>query len=107
MQSALKSNELRRTCVHKSSKMEIQKEVLNNSDFLQNFFAPEIWSALFIMHKSWKSNEWRTNCVLKTSKIDLQKAGPNNAEFLQNWFLPEIISPLLSVAESSKLWELC
>ena len=90
MQSALKSNEWQRICVHKSFKMEIQKEVLNNSDFLQNCFHPEIWFALFIMQKSYKSNEWRRNSVLKTSKIDLQKGGPNNAEFLQNCFPPEI-----------------
>ena len=88
MQSALKSNEWQRICVHKSFKMEIQKEVLNNSDFLQNCFHPEIWFALFIMQKSYKSNEWQENCRPKTSKIDLQKGGTKQFRITAELFPP-------------------
>ena len=51
MQNALKSNEWRRILVHKTFKIEIQKGGPNNSDFLQNWFPPEIRSPLFNLQK--------------------------------------------------------
>ena len=47
MQNALKSNEWRWIWVHKTFKIEIQKGGPNNSDFLQNWFPPEIRSPIF------------------------------------------------------------
>ena len=47
MQNPLKSNEWRRIWVYKTFKIEIQKGGPNNSDFLQNWFPPEIRSSLF------------------------------------------------------------
>ena len=46
MQNPLKSNEWRRIWVYKTFKIEIQKGGPNNSDFLQNWFHPEIRAAL-------------------------------------------------------------
>ena len=51
MQNALKSNEWRRIWVCKTFKIEIQKGGPNNSDFLQNWFPPEIRSPLFNLQK--------------------------------------------------------
>ena len=51
MQNALKSNEWQRNCVHKTFKIEIQKGGPNNSDFVQNWFPPEIRSPLFNLQK--------------------------------------------------------
>ena len=47
----MKSNEWRRNCVHKSFKIEIQKWGPNNSDFLQNWFPPEIRVPLLNLKK--------------------------------------------------------
>ena len=51
MRNALKSNAWRRNSVHKTFKIEIQKGGPNNSDFLQNWFPPEIGSPLFNLEK--------------------------------------------------------
>ena len=51
MQNALKSNEQQSIWVHKTFKIEIQKGGPNNSDFLQNWFPPEIRSPLFNLQK--------------------------------------------------------
>ena len=51
MQNALKSNECQKIWVHKTFKIEIQKGGPNNSDFLQNWFPPEIRSPLFNLQK--------------------------------------------------------
>ena len=51
MQKWLKSNEWQRTYVHRTFKIEIQKGEPNNSDFLQNWFPPEISSPLFNLQK--------------------------------------------------------
>ena len=48
---ALKSNESQKIWVHKTFKIEMQKEGLNNSDFLQNWFPLEIRSSLFNLQK--------------------------------------------------------
>ena len=40
MQNTLRSNQL----IHKTFKIDIQKKGPNNSDFLQNWFPPEITS---------------------------------------------------------------
>ena len=47
MQKALKSNEWQNVWVHKTFKIEIKMGVPNNSDFLQNWFPPEIRSPVF------------------------------------------------------------
>ena len=51
MTNSLKSNEWRRSCVHKTFKIEIQKGGPNNSDFLQNWFPQKIRSPLFNLQK--------------------------------------------------------
>ena len=51
MQNALKSNEWRKIWVRKTFKIKIQKGGRNNSDFLQNWFSPEIRSSLFNLKK--------------------------------------------------------
>ena len=52
MHNALKSNEWRRIWARKTFKIEMQKGGPNNSDFLQNWFPPEIWSPpLFNLYK--------------------------------------------------------
>ena len=51
MQNALKSSEWRRIWPYKTFKIQIQKEGPNNSDFLQNWFPPEIRSPLFNLQK--------------------------------------------------------
>ena len=47
MRNALKSNEGRKILVHKTFRIELQKEGPNSLDFLQNWFPPEIRSPLF------------------------------------------------------------
>ena len=47
MQNALKYNEWRRNCVHKTFEIEIQKEGPNSSDFVKNWFPQEIRSPFF------------------------------------------------------------
>ena len=47
MQGALKFNEWKRIWVQKTFKNEIQKGGPNYSDFLQNWFPPQIKSHLF------------------------------------------------------------
>ena len=59
MQNALKSNEWRWIWVYKTFKTEIQKGGPNNSDFLQNWFPPEISSPLFNLYK-FQDSEKRT-----------------------------------------------
>ena len=107
----MRSNEWRWIWIHKTFKIEIQKGGPNNSDFLQNWFLPEIRSPLhlfleilgvweqysWIMQNGLKSNEWRRIWVCKTFKIEIQKGGPNNSDFLQNWFPPEIRSPFFNL----------
>ena len=51
MQNALKPNEWQKIWVHKIFKIEIQEGGPNNSDFLQNWFPPEIRSLLFNLSK--------------------------------------------------------
>ena len=51
MGNALKSNEGRKILVHKTFKIELQKEGSNSSDFLQNWFPPEIRPPLFNLKK--------------------------------------------------------
>ena len=51
MGNALKSNEGRKILVQKTFKIELQKEGPNSSDFLQNWFPPEIRSPLFNLKK--------------------------------------------------------
>ena len=51
MQNVLKSNEWQWIWVHKTFKIEIQNGGPNNSDFLQNWFPPEIRSPLFNLQK--------------------------------------------------------
>ena len=51
MQNALKSNEWKKSYVHKTFQIEIQKGRPNNSDFLENWFLPEIRSPFFILKK--------------------------------------------------------
>ena len=51
MQNALKSNEWLWNWLVRTSKIEIQKMGQNNSDFLQNWFHPEIRSPLFNLQK--------------------------------------------------------
>ena len=51
MQNALRSNEWRWIRVHKTVKIQIEKGRPNNSDFLQNWFPPEIKSPLFNLKK--------------------------------------------------------
>ena len=46
-ENELKSNEWRRIWVLKTLEIEIQKGLPNNSDYLQNWFPPEIKSPLF------------------------------------------------------------
>ena len=55
MQNALKSNEWQKIWVHKTFKIEIQMGGPNNSDFLQNWFPPEIRSPIFNLWKFQKS----------------------------------------------------
>ena len=51
MQNALKSNEWQKIWDPKTFKIEIQKGGPNNSDFLQNWFQPEISSTFFNLQK--------------------------------------------------------
>ena len=51
MQNALKFSEWRRIWPYKNFKIQIQKGGPNNSDFLQNWFPPEIRSLLFNLQK--------------------------------------------------------
>ena len=51
MQNALKSNEWWWIWVHKTFKIEIQNGGPNISDFLQNWFPPEIRPPLFNLYK--------------------------------------------------------
>ena len=51
MQNALKSNEWQKSYVHKTFQNEIRKGRPNNSDFLENWFPPEIKSPFFILQK--------------------------------------------------------
>ena len=97
MHNALKSKEWQRIWVRKTFKIEILLGGPNNSDFLQNYFSPEIRSPpllfieiwrlwekyAWIMHSGLKSNEWQRIWVRKTFKIEIQKGGPNNSDFLQ------------------------
>ena len=111
MQNALKSNEWRRIWVLKTFKFEIQKGGPNNSDFLQNWFPPEIrspplefveisrlWERYsWIIQNGLKSNEWQRIWVHKTFKIEIKKGGPNNSDFLQNWVSKKIRSPVFNM----------
>ena len=97
MQNALKSNEWQRIWVDKTFIIQIQKGGPNNSDFLQNWFPPEIRSAclicrnfysltkkiLWMIENTWKSNEWGRICILESFKIEIQKGLPNNSAVLQ------------------------
>ena len=47
MHNALKSNEWRWISIYKNFKIQIQNRGPNNSDFLQNWFPPELRSPLF------------------------------------------------------------
>ena len=61
MQNALRSNEWERISIYKTLKIEIQKGGTNNSDFLRNWFIPEITSRLFNLYKfqdSVKKTPW-------------------------------------------------
>ena len=51
MQNALKSNESQGIWVNKTLKIELQKGGPNNSDFLKNWFPPEIRSPVFNLQK--------------------------------------------------------
>ena len=51
MQNAFKSNEWQRLYDLKTFKIEIQKRRPNNSEFLQNWFPPEIPSPFFSLYK--------------------------------------------------------
>ena len=57
MQNALESNLWKRLWDDKSFKIEIQKGGPNNSDFLQNWFPPEIRFSLFNLQKFQKSEK--------------------------------------------------
>ena len=120
MHNALKSNEWRTIWARKTFKIEMQKGGPNNSDFLQNWFPPEIRSPppplfnlynfktlknlLWIMRNALISNEWPWIWVHKTFKIQIQKMGPKNSNFLQNWFPQKLGTPVQFV-EISTLWE--
>ena len=109
MQNAYKSNEWRKTLVHKTFEIEIHKREPNNSAVLQNWFPPrnlvpplqftEILKVSekysWIMQNALKSNEWRRIRVLENFKIEIQKGRSNNSDLLQNWFSPKIRSPSL------------
>ena len=51
MQNAFKSNERQGIWVNKTFEIEIQKGGANNSDFLQNWFPPEITSPLLTLQE--------------------------------------------------------
>ena len=56
-QNVLKSNEWRRIWILKTFKIEMQNGGRINSDFLQNWFCPEIGSYLFNLKKFQKSDK--------------------------------------------------
>ena len=111
MQNALKSNEWRYIWVNKTFKTKIEKRDPNNSDFLQNWFPPEIRLPLSNLNKSQSSEEstrhsgslhWNLmndnefGCA-KLLKFKHRREGSNNTYFLQNWFAPEIRSFLFNL----------
>ena len=51
MKNALKSNEWAWIWFYKTFKIQIQKGGPNNSDFLQNWFSPEIWYPVCNLYK--------------------------------------------------------
>ena len=51
MQNALKSNKWRRIWVRKTFKIETEKGGPNNSDFVENWFPPEIRYPFFNLYK--------------------------------------------------------
>ena len=97
MQNALKYNEARLISVCKTLKIKIEKRGPNNSDFLQNWFQPEIRPPFLACRNfkgnGYKSDEWQWIWVYKTFEIEIKKGVPTNSDFLQNWFPPEIRSP--------------
>ena len=112
MQNAFKSNEWRWIWIYKTFKIQKENRRPNNSDFLQNWFPPEITSPLLYLwtfqysekstpescRMNWNlmnDEEW----VRKTFKIEIQKGRQNNSDFLQNWFPPEIMSPLFYLSK--------
>ena len=112
MQKSLKSNERRRTWVHRTSKIEIQKGRPNNSDILQIWLPLEIRSPLFNLQKfqdSEKStpdserNHWKLLNNEEFGSIELLRlkyrtgSGPNNSDIPQNWLPLEIRSPLFNL----------
>ena len=83
----------------------------NNTNFLQNWFPPEIRSPVFNL-KKFEDSEKSTpqSCRMhedlmnddefgsrKLLKLKYRRGGPNNSDILQNWFPPEIRSPLFNL----------
>ena len=101
MDNPLKSNEWQKISFQKTFKFETQKGGLNNWDFLQNWFPPEIRSTFFNLKKIWqnfswiiqnllKCNKWQRIWLLENFKIEIQKRGPSYSTVLQNWFLQKL-----------------
>ena len=112
MQKSLKSNERRRTWVHRTSKIEIQKGRPNNSDILQIGLPLEIRSPLFNLQKFQDSEKstpdserdhWKLLNNEEFGSIERLRlkyrtgSGPNNSDIPQNWLPLEIRSPLFNL----------
>ena len=76
MQNALKSNKWRKIWVHNTFNIEIQKGGRNNSDFLQNWFPPEIRSPFFNLLKFEDSQKsTRESCTMQWNPMKDEEFG--------------------------------
>ena len=104
MKNALRSNEWRWIWVHKTFKSELQKRGPNNSDFLQNWFHPEIRSRFFNLYKFQESDKSSpVSCRMHWNLITEYKLGSTKLLKLKYRTGDQIIQTLYKIDSPQKL----
>ena len=104
MQNPLKYNEGRWIWVHKSFKIEIEKGGPNNSDFLQNWFPPEIRSHLFDLMKLEDSKKSTPNsCRMHWNLMSDREFGSRKLLKLKYSLGDQVIQTFLKIGSPQKL----
>ena len=104
MQNALKSNEWRWIWVYKTFKIQIQKGGPNNSDFLQNWFPPEIWYRIFNLEK-FQDSEKSTpeSCRMHWNLMNEEEIVSIKLLKLKYWRGDQIIQTFFKIGSPQKL----
>ena len=108
MKNALKSNEWERIWVHKTFKIEIEKEGGNNSDLLQNWFPSEIWFPLFSLYKFQKSDKNCSNsCRTQGNLMKSKESASRKLLKLKYRMGNQLIKTFYKIGSSQKLGHPC